>query len=56
MGRAGMGDRYRDLALAVRSVQFNYGRGWVEPFLQASGVDSIDCKKMEFFQLLDEFF
>jgi kanamycin kinase/aminoglycoside 3'-phosphotransferase-2 len=56
MGRAGMGDRYRDLALAVRSIQFNYGREWVEPFLQEYGIDSVDWKKMEFFQLLDEFF
>jgi aminoglycoside phosphotransferase len=58
MGRAGMGDRYRDLALAVRSIEFNYGRQWVEPFLQGYGygIASIDWKKMEFFQLLDEFF
>jgi aminoglycoside phosphotransferase len=56
MGRAGMGDRYRDLALAVRSIEFNYGREWVEPFLQQYGSDCIDRKKMEFFQLLDEFF
>jgi aminoglycoside phosphotransferase len=56
MGRAGIGDRYRDLALAVRSVQFNYGREWVEPFLQEYGSGTIDWKKIGFFQLLDEFF
>ncbi|MCU0495530.1 MAG: aminoglycoside 3'-phosphotransferase, partial [Chloroflexaceae bacterium] len=35
MGRAGVGDRYRDLALAARSISRNYGEQWVAPFFAA---------------------
>lgn len=55
-GRAGIADRYQDLALAARSVNRNFGPGW-EPLLwDAYGLQTVDTAKIEFYQLLDEFF
>ena len=55
-GRAGIADRYQDLALATRSVIRNFGPGW-EPLLwDAYGLQTVDTAKIEFYQLLDEFF
>ena len=56
LGRAGVGDRYRDLALAARSITYNLGALWQPLFFQAYGLDTPDVAKIEFFQLLDEFF
>jgi len=55
-GRAGVGDRHQDLALAVRSITRNIGRVWVQPFLEAYGLAHPDPAKLHFFALLDEFF
>ena len=56
IGRAGIGDPYRDLALAARSISRNLGAAWVAPFFAAYGISSPDPGKLAFFQLLDEFF
>ncbi|HMI56422.1 MAG TPA: APH(3') family aminoglycoside O-phosphotransferase [Gemmatimonadaceae bacterium] len=55
-GRAGVADRYQDLALAIRSIDGNIGSEWVAPFLRAYGLDVVREDKVEFFMLLDEFF
>ena len=55
-GRAGVADRYQDLALAIRSIDGNIGSEWVAPFLRAYGLDIVREDKVEFFMLLDEFF
>ncbi len=56
LGRSGIADRYQDLALAARSLQYNFGPGW-EPLLwDAYGLKDVDVAKIEFYQLLDEFF
>ena len=55
-GRAGIADRYQDLALAARSLAYNFGPGW-EPLLwEAYGLQSVDIAKIAFYKLLDEFF
>lgn len=55
-GRAGIADRYQDVALAARSLTYNVGPGW-EPLLwQAYGLTTVDTDKLAFYQLLDEFF
>ena len=55
-GRAGIADRYQDLALAARSLAHNFGPGW-EPLLwEAYGLQTVDSAKIEFYKLLDEFF
>lgn len=55
-GRAGRGDLYRDIALALRSIRFNLGAEFERPFLEAYGITRPDTAKIEYFQLLDEFF
>src|SRR5579859_6961627 len=55
-GRAGIADRYQDLALAARSLAYNFGPGW-EPLLwETYGLQTVDTAKIAFYKLLDEFF
>ena len=57
LGRAGVADRYVDLALAVRSLQYNgYGAPQLlDLFFHTYGLKDIDQAKMKFYTLLDEF-
>lgn len=56
LARAGVADRYQDLALAARSLAYNFGPGW-EPYLwDAYGIENPDPAKLAFYRLLDEFF
>lgn len=55
VGRAGVADRYQDLALAVRSLEYNYGKGYQFIFLKEYGLIDADDKKIYYYQLLDEF-
>lgn len=54
--RLGVADRYQDLALAYRSVCENLGAAWGQPFLDLYGVPMPDRAKLDYYQLLDEFF
>jgi len=56
LSRAGVSDRYRDIALAVRSMRSNLGEGFDSIFFFAYGLAEPDFKKIEYYQLLDEFF
>ncbi|UUZ89362.1 aminoglycoside 3'-phosphotransferase [Paenibacillus sp. P25] len=55
-GRGGVADRYQDLALAARSIAYNFGSEWIPFFLKEYGLGEADEAKLEFYQLLDEFF
>lgn len=55
MGRLGMGDRYRDLALAARSLTYNWGAEHVPLLFDAYGL-APDQDKIALYMLLDEFF
>ncbi|HVZ16245.1 MAG TPA: phosphotransferase, partial [Terriglobales bacterium] len=55
-GRAGVADRYQDLALAARSTAYNFGSEWIPLFFEAYGLREVDTAKVEFYKLLDEFF
>jgi aminoglycoside 3'-phosphotransferase-2 len=54
-GRLGVADRFQDLALAAHSITDNLGEQWVPAFFEAYGVQP-DPQKIDFYQLLDEFF
>lgn len=54
-GSAGVADRYLDLALAARSITYNWGAAWVAPFFAAYGLPNVDAGKIAYYQLLDEF-
>ena len=55
-GSAGRADRYRDLALASRSITSAFGPAWAETFFEAYGLDRIDQTRIDYYRLLDEFF
>ncbi len=57
-GRCGVADRYQDLALAARSLAYNWGEKFVPALFKEYGLkeQEIDRGKIEFYQLLDEFF
>ena len=55
-GRAGVADRHQDLALAARSITYNFGEQWVAPFFKLYGDPAPDPEKLAFYTLLDEFF
>jgi aminoglycoside phosphotransferase len=55
LGRVGVGDRYRDLALARRSLIRNCGAAWVPLLFAEYGVPQPDEAKLTFYELLDEF-
>jgi aminoglycoside phosphotransferase len=55
-GRAGISDRYQDLALAIRSISYNFGKEYIPFFLKEYGSEDIDESKIYYYQLMDEFF
>lgn len=56
LSRAGVADRYQDLALATRSLLYNFGPGYHEELWNAYGLDKVDHDKLSFYLALDEFF
>ena len=53
--RAGVSDRYKDLALAIRSIRSNLGYDLESVFLNEYGITRPDIQKIEYYMLLDEF-
>lgn len=56
LGRCGVGDRHRDIAIAARSMAYNFGGPAVGLFLDAYGLDRPDLARLDFYVMLDEFF
>ena len=59
-GRAGISDRYQDLAIGARSVRHNLCAVWGPRFLDAyasfSGIGPLDEERLAWYELLDEIF
>ncbi len=55
-GRGGIADRYQDLALAARSLAYNFDAEWIKLLFKEYGIENIDYSKIEYYKLLDEFF
>lgn len=53
--RLGIADRWQDLALACRSLEFNGGKDFVNEFLAAYGAE-FDAERYEYYCALDEMF
>ena len=59
VGRAGIADRYQDLALVTRSLEGHHNprfHGLSALFLERYGLEHIEQDKLEYYRLLDEFF
>jgi aminoglycoside phosphotransferase len=55
-GRAGVADRYQDLALAIRSITYNFGNKHIHVFIKEYGLKELDESKVSYYKLMDEFF
>lgn len=57
LGRAGVADRYQDIALFLRSFESNLAAADFDLFLEEYGlIRKLDTQKLEFYRILDEFF
>lgn len=55
LGHAGIADRYHDLALCLRSMQYNIGKDYSQIFLEAYGLFTTwDENKIYFYQKLED--
>jgi aminoglycoside 3'-phosphotransferase II len=54
LGRAGVGDRYLDLAILSRELANQVSPHALGPFFAAYGLDQPDLRKLDFYLLLDE--
>ena len=53
--RAGVADRYKDIALVIRSLRWNLDEHLEKDFFDAYGISDPDEAKIEYYILLDEF-
>ncbi|MBN1971496.1 MAG: aminoglycoside 3'-phosphotransferase [Candidatus Delongbacteria bacterium] len=57
LGRAGISDRYQDIALAIRSIKYNgFSQDHIDLFLSEYGITELDNRKVELYKLIDEFY
>lgn len=54
--RAGLADRYQDLALVARTLERKFDKKWIPVFFKEYGIEDIDYEKVEYCKLMDEFF
>ena len=56
LGRAGVADRYNDLAIASRSIAYNLGEEYAAQFFEVYGIEKVDWEKIEYYRAMDELF
>lgn len=55
-GRAGISDRYQDLAIGARTLRHNFGSGWAPLYFAVYGLSAPDQARMAWYEALDELF
>ena len=56
LSRAGVADRYNDLAIASRSVRYNLGPEFEDLFFEYYELDQVDEDKIAYYRMMDELF
>jgi aminoglycoside phosphotransferase len=56
LGRCGISDCYLDLGIALNTLDHNFGKGYENIFFEAYGLEDVDWSRIQFYQMLDEFF
>lgn len=57
LDRFGIGCKYKDIALCIRSIEHNFGtKEYFDVFFEEYGLPNPDYDRIEFYKLLDEFF
>jgi len=56
LSRAGVADRYNDLAIASRSIRYNLGAQFEDLFFEYYGLDEVDAEKIAYYRMMDELF
>jgi kanamycin kinase len=56
LDRAGISDKYNDLAIASRSIAYNLGAAYVPRFFEYYGVTTVDEEKVQYYRMMDELF
>ncbi len=56
VGRGGMSDKYRDIALAIRSIKHDFHAQYIDLFLKTYGLSEPNWDKIEFYTIMDEFY
>lgn len=56
IGRGGIGDKYKDIALAVRNIRSDLGEKWLDLFFEVYGIDNLNWDKIKFYIIMDEFY
>ena len=56
LDRAGISDRYNDLAIASRSIASNLGTAYERHFFQVYGVENVDDEEIQYYRMMDELF
>lgn len=56
VGRGGIGDKYKDIALAVRNIREDLGEQWLDLFFDKYGITDPNWDKIEFYIIMDEFY
>ncbi len=56
LSRAGISDRYNDLAIASRSIRYNLGERYEKLFFKIYGIKDVDKEKINYYRTMDELF
>jgi len=56
LDRAGISDRYNDLAIASRSIASNFGQEYEQLFFDCYGLKTVDQEKIQYYRMMDELF